>query len=145
MALSRARNGFFLLGNLRCLASTGVPVWEHVKRELGDVGRVGHAQPLHCPVHGVAFRAASADDIRAAMGRCCLCAASAPAAIGRRAAAAAAAAARGGCEQRHPGRALALSLLLPSSRSARQAHIKRLYLDLKICGCDYLKSSSYIR
>ncbi|XP_052129093.1 uncharacterized protein LOC113214384 [Frankliniella occidentalis] len=72
VALSRARDGFFMLGNLECLASSQVPVWKHVKAVLTKAGRCGPTLPLVCP-HGRRFEVESAADVRAAARGCQIC------------------------------------------------------------------------
>lgn len=72
VALSRARNGFFMLGSLSCLMATQEPVWLHVSKSLLETGRVGQFLPLQCR-HGVKFQVKTAADIRAAWRRCGLC------------------------------------------------------------------------
>ncbi|XP_034248079.1 NFX1-type zinc finger-containing protein 1-like isoform X2 [Thrips palmi] len=72
VALSRARNGFFMLGNLFCLTSSREPVWLHVQKILTQERRVGPVLPLLCQ-HGQRVGVRSAADIRAACQRCALC------------------------------------------------------------------------
>ncbi|XP_034232981.1 NFX1-type zinc finger-containing protein 1-like isoform X2 [Thrips palmi] len=72
VALSRARTGFFMLGNLTCLAASGSASWRHVSEVLAKARRVGPALPLVCP-HGLRFSALSAADVREAKEGCALC------------------------------------------------------------------------
>lgn len=50
VALSRARNGLYILGNMHLLASTS-PVWAHIKQVLMEHGQVGEELPVSCNVH----------------------------------------------------------------------------------------------
>ncbi|XP_034236170.1 NFX1-type zinc finger-containing protein 1-like [Thrips palmi] len=72
VALSRARDGFFLLGNLDCLAGSGAPVWRHVRSVLSEAGRVGDVLPLVCP-HGKKVAARCRADVQRAGVGCAVC------------------------------------------------------------------------
>ena len=50
MALSRARNGLYILGNMRML-STASPLWAHIERVLTENGEIGEEIPLRCDKH----------------------------------------------------------------------------------------------
>ena len=50
VALSRARNGLYILGNMRML-STASPLWAHIERVLTENGEIGEEIPLRCDKH----------------------------------------------------------------------------------------------
>ncbi|KAJ1525539.1 hypothetical protein ONE63_010344 [Megalurothrips usitatus] len=72
VGLSRARNGFVMLGSLPCLASSRVPVWEHVQRMLAAAGREGPLLPLGCHC-GRLFAVSTRAEVRAATAGCAHC------------------------------------------------------------------------
>lgn len=72
VALSRARDGFFILGNLKCMAASGTPVWLRVRSVLTAAGRAGSSLPLVCP-HGLKQVAAAPADVRVAQTGCAVC------------------------------------------------------------------------
>ena len=47
VALSRARNGLYILGNMQLLA-TASPLWAHMKNVLMENGEIGEEIPLSC-------------------------------------------------------------------------------------------------
>jgi hypothetical protein len=51
VALSRARHGLFLLGNMAMLAESGSPLWRHVKAVLTQNGQLGDHLTLSCDRH----------------------------------------------------------------------------------------------
>ncbi|KAK3921078.1 NFX1-type zinc finger-containing protein 1 [Frankliniella fusca] len=57
VALSRARDGFFMLGNLPCLSASKVPIYEKMEEVLTKANRCGPTLPLVCP-HGESRSAA---------------------------------------------------------------------------------------
>ncbi|XP_034252407.1 NFX1-type zinc finger-containing protein 1-like [Thrips palmi] len=77
VALSRARDGLFMFGNLDCLAASGAPIWGHVRRVLTEAGRVGDALPLVC-LHGKKTAARCGADVRLAAAGCSECRLRAP-------------------------------------------------------------------
>ena len=50
VALSRARNGLFILGNIRMLASAS-PLWAQIEQVLVEYGEIGEEFPLRCDEH----------------------------------------------------------------------------------------------
>lgn len=50
VALSRARNGLYILGNIRML-STASPLWAHMEKVLTENGEIGEGIPLQCDKH----------------------------------------------------------------------------------------------
>lgn len=50
VALSRARNGLYILGNIRMLASSS-PLWAHMEQVLTEHGEIGEEFPLRCDRH----------------------------------------------------------------------------------------------
>ncbi|XP_045029940.1 NFX1-type zinc finger-containing protein 1 isoform X2 [Daphnia magna] len=50
VALSRARNGLYILGNIRMLAMAS-PLWAHMENVLLEHGEIGEAIPLQCRYH----------------------------------------------------------------------------------------------
>jgi superfamily I DNA and/or RNA helicase len=51
VALSRARHGLFLLGNIRLLAGSGSKLWLHVQNVLTKNGELGKELTLRCDRH----------------------------------------------------------------------------------------------
>ena len=50
VALSRARNGLYILGNMRMLAKAS-PLWAHMEQVLKENGEIGEEFPLQCNNH----------------------------------------------------------------------------------------------
>lgn len=50
VALSRARNGLFILGNMRMLANAS-PLWAQMEQVLLEYGEIGEEFPLRCDEH----------------------------------------------------------------------------------------------
>lgn len=50
VALSRARNGLYILGNIRMLAAAS-PLWAHMEQVLTEHGEIGEEFPLRCDQH----------------------------------------------------------------------------------------------
>ena len=50
VALSRARNGLYILGNIRMLA-TASPVWADMEKVLKEHDQIGEEIPLRCDRH----------------------------------------------------------------------------------------------
>jgi superfamily I DNA and/or RNA helicase len=50
VALSRARNGLYILGNMRMLSAAS-PLWAHIERVLTENGEIGEEIPLRCDKH----------------------------------------------------------------------------------------------
>ena len=55
VALSRARNGLYLLGNMRLLSKSH-PVWGQIEQTLTDNGELGDGFPLRCDRHHLSYR-----------------------------------------------------------------------------------------
>lgn len=72
VALSRARDGFFILGHLSCLKASGTQIWKHVAEVLSTTAAVGTALPLLCS-HGKKFLAKSGSGVRTAGEGCVVC------------------------------------------------------------------------
>jgi hypothetical protein len=51
VALSRARHGLFILGNIRLLAGSGSKLWIHVQKVLTKNGEVDKEMTLRCDKH----------------------------------------------------------------------------------------------
>lgn len=51
VALSRARHGLFILGNIRLLAGSGSKLWAHVQKVLNQHGELGTELTLRCDRH----------------------------------------------------------------------------------------------
>jgi len=51
VALSRARNGLFILGNIRLLSQSGSKLWQHVQKVLTVHGEVGQQIIFQCDRH----------------------------------------------------------------------------------------------
>lgn len=58
VALSRARNGLFILGNIRMLASAS-PLWSQMEQVLLEHGEIGEEFPLRCNEHHQTVRKVS--------------------------------------------------------------------------------------
>lgn len=54
VALSRAREGFYLIGNMDCLEN-GSTYWKAVNGELKSLDAIGAELPLLCGSHGTKF------------------------------------------------------------------------------------------
>lgn len=50
VALSRARNGLYVLGSIRMLAASS-PLWAHIQQVLMEHGQPGEEFPLRCDIH----------------------------------------------------------------------------------------------
>ncbi|XP_034236457.1 NFX1-type zinc finger-containing protein 1-like isoform X3 [Thrips palmi] len=66
VALSRAKNGFFLVGDLKCLTESGSAVWNHVLKTVNTGGPL----PLKCR-HGRTIGGKSPAHFQKAL--CCVC------------------------------------------------------------------------
>lgn len=66
VALSRAKDGFFLVGDVNCLTGSGSPIWNRVH----NLVKTGAALPLKC-VHGKMMDAKTPESFEAAL--CCVC------------------------------------------------------------------------
>ena len=55
VALSRARNGLYILGNMHMLAKAN-PLWSHMERNLMENGEIGQQFPLQCNNHKLVIR-----------------------------------------------------------------------------------------
>jgi hypothetical protein len=53
VALSRAKHGLFVVGNIDFLADHS-PLWANIRRSVASAGALGTALPIHCQRHGVA-------------------------------------------------------------------------------------------
>ena len=51
LALSRARHGLYLLGNMELLAQSGSPLWRHVQTVLEQKDQLGDHLTLSCDRH----------------------------------------------------------------------------------------------
>ena len=60
VALSRARNGLYILGNMRMLAKAS-PLWAHMEQVLKENGEIGEAFPLQCNNHNQILRLVNSD------------------------------------------------------------------------------------
>ena len=65
VSLSRAKIGFFVIGNLSMLRDKDSTVWPQILASLSKRGCVGKALPLHCQVHpNIKVMASTAKDFR---------------------------------------------------------------------------------
>ncbi|XP_034245778.1 NFX1-type zinc finger-containing protein 1-like [Thrips palmi] len=62
VALSRARHGLFMIGNMANLTAAEGTVWRKVEEELRRQGAIGPALPLRCDHHGVINNVSKAQD-----------------------------------------------------------------------------------
>ncbi|XP_035910065.1 NFX1-type zinc finger-containing protein 1 isoform X2 [Anopheles stephensi] len=72
VALSRAREGLYVVGNMTLLARCS-KIWSTIERKLRDQGSIGDSMPLQCVTHGQAVEVKMPEDFGQFKDARCIC------------------------------------------------------------------------